>query len=252
MTTPTNLVQYSKEGDYHIVIIKGNIRLTPIIREDEELFSTTTLRSQRLANFNICINASWYDIPYAYYPEAALGNPVHPKHITNEGIALRANGTPLGKTSPKMFYFAQKKDYTFEIGIGDPSGKKGHRTGIGGLCPLVYNGLKYGSTNQYRNTSQLVQPEIYGEPKPEHREYLIRRSNSKYQGLLEQDNNKGRIGIGFTPKGELIIIAQEDGTGGNTTFNEFRDLFVKKGCLNACAMDGSDSVFFTPQLQIHI
>lgn len=62
--------------------------------------------------------------------------------------------------------------------------------------------------------------------------------------LFEYDYQKaGRVGIGFTPNNDLVVILQEHGTGGTTNFDYFRDLFIKKGCQNACALDGSDSVF---------
>lgn len=200
-------VSYTKEGDYHIIIIKGKSRFVPIIRETEELFSETVTRSQKLANFTLCINGSWYGVPKTYWAEAGIGNPVHPKNITNEGIALRANGTPLGRTSPDLFYFAQKSDGSYEIGLGDPSSKKGHNTGLGGLCPLVYKGLKYGVTNLYQSKTPLTNTVLTGEPKPEHRPYLVRRSSAKYKGLFEDDYQKaGRVGIGFTPNNDLVVI----------------------------------------------
>lgn len=235
---------YEKSGDYHIVTITGKSRFVPIIRETEELFSETVLRSQKLANFTVCINGSWYDIDKSGYAETAIGNAVHPNKITNQGIALRANGIPLGKSSPDLFYFAQKNDGSFEIGLGDPSSKKGHNTGLGGLCPLIHNGVRYGSKNIYKNQDKLSNPVINGEPKKEHIPYLIQRSSNKYISLASGENRrKGRAGIGFTAKGELVIIVQEDGKVGITTFHNFSDLFAKKGCTNACALDGSDSVF---------
>ena len=56
------------------------------------------------------------------------------------------------------------------------------------------------------------------------------------------DNRTGRGGIGFTPTADIVVIAQEHGVG-SVSFDNFRDTFIKNGCTNACAIDGSDSVF---------
>lgn len=237
------IATYKKEGDYHVFICKAKVRLTPIIREEEELFSETVLRSQKAAKFTLCINGSWYGSTKDGIVDAFVGNdPVPAKETINEGIALRGDGKPLGRSSPLMPYIAQKRDYSFEMGIGDPSPNKGHFTGIGGLCPLIINGLKYGETNLYNR--ELRGAVLNGEPKEAHKPFLIQRSSSRYAALLNNtDKTAGRAGIGFTPTNDLIIIVQEHGTGGGTTFDQFRDLFISKGCKNACAVDGSDSVF---------
>ena len=80
-------------------------------------------------------------------------------------------------------------------------------------------------------------------PLPQHKKYLTQRSNSKYAALHAGDNRSGRAGLGVSATGEVIIVAQENGTGGATTYDDFRDIFVKNGCVNAGSTDGSDSVF---------
>ena len=67
------------------------------------------------------------------------------------------------------------------MGQGDLNNKQGFYTGIGGLCPLIVNGLKYGISNTYNKT--LTGAVLKGEPLPQHKKYLTQRSNSKYAAL---------------------------------------------------------------------
>lgn len=234
-------VEFTQKDGFHIIIIKGKSRFIPIVREEEELFSDTVIRAQSKANLTVCINASWYDLTALGKADAVAGyDPVPAKETSNQGIALLGTGKRHGKSSPLMFYIAQKTDYSWYVGQGDVP-KQGFYTGIGGLCPLVINGLKYGIKNIY--SKQLKDPILNGEPHPQHKSYLIQRSNDKYVGLHKADNRSGRGGLGFDKNGNLIIVVQQHGAGGQVSYDGFRDMFISFGCVSAVSVDGSDSVF---------
>lgn len=234
-------VRYEFKQGLHIIEIKGKARLVPIIREKEELFSQTVQHAASLAKLTACINACWYSLTNAGYLDTVTGSdPVLSKETKNEGFALLGTGKIYGNSYPALFYIAQKLDYSFAMARGDLSNNLGFYTGMGGLCPLVHQGLVYGNGNRYSKSFKNAKPT--GEPLPEHKAYLTQRNDNRYKALSEKPNSTGKAGIGFNSKGHVLIIAQQDGTTG-VSFDEFRDMFIKYGYSNACAVDGSDSVF---------
>lgn len=194
-----------------------------------------------MANLTVCINASWYSLTTAGSIDAVSGNdPIPSKETINEGLVLLGTGKVYGSSYPALFHIAQKLNYQWVMEKGDISTKHGYYTGVGGLCPLLRNGLKYGSGNLYSKTFKNAK--AVGEPLPEHLPYLIQRNDNRYASMATKGVRSGKAGIGFNPLGHVVIIAQQDGTNG-VSLDEFRDMFVRKGCNNACLVDGNDSVF---------
>lgn len=234
-------VTYTFNNGFHIIEIKGKARLTPIIRESEELFSETVKRAASLAKFTVCVNACWYSLTTAGYADAAFLNDAIPsKETLNEGFALRGDGKLYGYSKPEMFYIAQKRDYSLTMRKGDIPAKSDYYTGMGGLCPLIYDGLMYGVGNLY--SKKFKNAKLEGEPLPEHKAYMIQRNNNRYKALAAKPNSTGKGGIGFNNKGHILIVVQQDNTAG-VAFDELRNTFVRYGYNNACALDGSDSIF---------
>ena len=175
-------VKYTKENDLHIIKISGKSRLIPIVRTGEELFSETVKRAQSNAKLTVCINGCWYGLTNSGKADALTGHdPVPSVDTLNEGFALLGTGTLSGHSAPNMFYIAQKLDYTWFMGQGDLTKNQGYYTGIGGLCPLVFKGLKYGDGNLY--SKELKNSKLTGEPLPAHKPFLIQRNNNRYAAL---------------------------------------------------------------------
>lgn len=135
---------------------------------------------------------------------------------------------------------AQKLDYSWSAGMGDIPKNQNLRTGVGGLCPLVINGLKYGVSNLY--SKSIPEAALHGEPKVAHRPFLTQRSSKTYKDLFDLSNNAGRTGFGVTASGDVIVVVKEHGKPASD-FNSFRDIFIRMKCIHAVACDGSDSVF---------
>lgn len=120
---------------------------------------------------------------------------------------------------------------------------KGFRTGIGGMCPLIINGLKYGTGNKY--SKEINGAIIVGKPRDQDIPFLIQRNNNKYAALekaAKAEPGIGKIGFGVTTEGKCYVAVQSHFNPG-MNFNDFRDIFVGFNCHNAVAGDGSDSVF---------
>lgn len=234
-----------------IVEFGHKCQLIPIVRQDSdaidpsegESFPDTVRREQKNRKIDICTNACWYDLSLNGKSDVFLGDdPVSANETTNQGTALLPSNKRYGNPSPLMAYVAQKEDLTWVFGMGDIP-DNGFYTGIGGMCPLIINGLKYGDGNKY---SKVIDgSNIVGEPREQDREFLIQRNNNKYVALLEASRDTpgiGKIGFGITPEGKCYVAVQAHQNPG-MTFDDFRDIFINFGCNNAVSGDGSDSVF---------
>ncbi|STZ62743.1 Uncharacterised protein [Moraxella lacunata] len=222
---------FFKETGVHKVILKGKkVRMTPIVQYGIYLpdpFSSTVHRasSKKMGDFDACINGQWYG--YNIGTNA------------NQGLSILANDKVYGMPSSGLWSISQTLDYQWIVKEGDPTTQ--HHTGIGGLCPLIINSLLYGEKNVYTK-SDLQDVVSYGEPKPEHKKYLIQRSSTKFSTLNSKSLGVGKIGFGIKSNGNVVIFLEEDKTA-KMSYYKFRNLFEGEGCIHAFACDGSDSVF---------
>jgi hypothetical protein len=237
-----NPVTIMDHGELLIVRMEKLI-LVPIVRtpQEEQTTGLETIkkvveRAQRLANFDVCINGVWYDYNYIL----SVAN--RPANTTvNEGEILLASGQRMGVSSEEGYYAAQRVDLTWEFGFGNlPS--SGFRTGVGGLCPLIINGLPYGVGNIYKAGVPKGAPEE-GEPAPEFKKFLIQRNSRKFTSLQKMSPRVGKSGFGVTKDGVGFVVVQPHYASRGVKTEQFRDVFINLGCIHAMKCDGSDSVF---------
>ncbi|HHA1349773.1 TPA: hypothetical protein ACOEER_000804 [Enterobacter ludwigii] len=244
-------VKYYDNSAKNVFIVEfdSKCKLVPIVRKNadsknnEELFSDTVKRAQTAGRFEVCTNACWFDVTSLGKSDALLGDDsVSANETINQGIALLGTGERYGNSSPLMMYAAQRNDLSWEFGEGDvPS--SGFRVGIGGMCPLIINGLKYGTGNKY--SKKIDGAVIFGKPRGEDVPFLIQRNNNKYAALEKAAAAMpgiGKVGFGVTTGGKCYVAVQSHYNTG-MSFNDFRDIFLSFNCVNAVAGDGSDSVF---------
>lgn len=226
---------FFKDTGIHKVVLKGKkVRMTPIVQYGIYLpdpFSSTVHRvsSEKMGDFDVCINGQWY--------KKNLGMDFIGPDL-NEGLSILADDSIYGLPSSGLWSISQTFDYQWIVKEGDPTTQ--HHTGIGGLCPLIINSLLYGEKNVYTK-SDLKDVVSYGEPKPEHKRYLLQRSSKKFHDL-NLALSAGKVGFGIKSNGNVVIFLEEDKTA-KMSYYEFRGLFEDEGCIHAFACDGSDSVF---------
>lgn len=239
----------------------------PLIRTEEELFSTTVTNFYRslikkhtdpkTKTMNrkmdvYVINASWYDVSYSGYIDAMNGNdPVSANETTNLGL-IYGNGKILsGKSAKNGYYLSytydnllRQKDISsaVKMGIGDPIVSSSTSAAFGDIGPLIINNFPYGSKKLYKKEAPKNAP-LFGEPPTEFRNYLIQRSSAKFAQFSQKDKEesyvKGKTCIGFSSS-KLIIAVQQDGVAGSS-LEDIRDYFLQQNCKYAAFFDGSDS-----------
>ncbi|MHC9243723.1 phosphodiester glycosidase family protein [Pseudomonas aeruginosa] len=229
---------------------KGSLDLVPVIRTKEELFSTTVQNYNKSRKVTAIINTNFYDVTKAGLLDALSGDdPVPADATTPLGKVIYNGKHAIGVSEPLNFYIAYFKDRfpneggiysAFSSGQGDPPSSC--TCGIGGLGPLIINGLSYGKTNKYSSGAPKDAPSI-GEPPPAAKKFLVQRSSAKFTAFAVNDAKyqsrigKTCLGVG---KDNICIFVQQHGDSG-MSLDEVRDEFLSYGCQHAVFFDGSDS-----------
>lgn len=97
-------IKYIKDGNNHIITLPKRVRMTPIVRKEEELFSETVKRAQKIAGFDVCINANLYELTATGMADTLAGtDPVAAKETTNQGTILLGTNERLGRPSANAY-----------------------------------------------------------------------------------------------------------------------------------------------------
>lgn len=233
--------------------IENDFELKPILRTKEELFSTTVARTYNDEKFSFIINANFYDVTVSAMMDLKMGNdPVPAEETIPIGHVIYNKKKITGKSASQDFYIASKEttvcsgnDYSkiFQSGQGDTPSNVA--IGFGGLGPIILNGLEYGHENKYKKGAPK-DAILKGEPSKEAKKYLIQRSSSKFTSFSINDKKQGyKLGktcFGVSKKGLYVIVQQHGDTG--WSFQKVKEYFLKKECIHAVFMDGSDSALF--------
>lgn len=128
----------------------------------------------------------------------------------------------------------------YSAGYGNPPLDK--TFAIGGLGPLIIDGLPYGNQNEYFHLVYNYDPSppLIGWPPSNIRPFLKTRSNSTYESINIQGAAKGKTCIGISESG-IYIYSQRDNAASGYTLDAVRNMFINYSCRHAVFLDGSDS-----------
>lgn len=242
-----------------IKFLIGNFDMIPIIRTQEELFSSTvinTYNKYKKEEANLVItNANFYDLTSAGKIDAFNGHdPVPASETTALGYVIKNNKLLTGKAAPLDFYIAYYKKEQYKInsskifdcyrsGQGNPP--LNCSSAFGGLGPLIINGLLYGNSNLYTKNAPKEAPKV-GDP-GQYRKYLNQRNSAKYSAFerkdIDSNHTLGKTCIGINEDG-IYIISQEEGDTNGMSIQRIRNYLYKNKCKHALFFDGSDSSLF--------
>jgi hypothetical protein len=191
-------------------------------------------------------NALMYSVSYAGLADATVGHDaVAASETSVDGLVLSGSSRLVGRSAPTMFYFAQLAfpvgGYSF--GSGDPPANGSALTSVGGLGPMIINGLRYGSVNMYAAGVPAGAPST-GDPGATYGPYLIQRSNATYKAFNDRGASVGKVVFAWaSAQKRFLAIMQPNGITG-VTLDALRDKLLSVGIDNAVFGDGSDSVSF--------
>jgi|GEM_PF-5177419 len=211
-----------KDGAF-FVSLPGSAQMRTFMRTKYWRFASSVKDFAKASRLAVVINGNMY---------RGGGAPI--------GI-VRGRGQALGGTSePDRFHVSWSEGplggYSFALGDPPAAGE----SAVGGLGPLIMDGMKYGPTNVYR-LGVPAGAALTGPPDPKHKPFLEVRSSAAYAAFAERGPSVGKVIIGFG-KGALPlrIVVQPDGVSG-LTIDSIRDQLHDDGVTHAAFLDGSDS-----------
>ena len=187
------------------------------------------------------INGSFIDLSAIAKMMAYNGGSALPASDSKPTGRIIQNGQLLdGPSEPDRFYFAQTVcgEDSFGTGKGDPP--PASCFGMGGLAPILMNGLPFGTTNRYRSDVPAGAP-VTGSVGAKYLPYLTQKSNAMFAGMQGSGATGGKTAIGFSrSKHCLLVLVQQAGEHGLTAA-DYGAVFAKVKAENAVFLDGSDS-----------
>lgn len=250
----------------HMILLQSSARMSVIRRNTTEYF---THAAPRLAgSARVIINGNFYALTRSGQWSAVTGSdPVDPAETTSLGRLVDNEVAIGGVVSRQMFNFAQVRRsqtpgpllrpeplpcvaplttcpdsyaYEYQANFGPAPTGAWVQSAIGGLGPLVIQGLKYGNGNRYR-AGAPGSPPATGAPPANAQPFLTQRNNNTFISAAGRSVSTGKtILASSSEKEKILIIVQEDGSSGQR-LDHIRDRLFDLSFDNAVFLDGSDS-----------
>lgn len=232
------------DGDLVYAALSLDCEMKIVHRTAEELFEQTARSAQARLKLLALVNGNNYDVTPAGKADALVGHdPVPAKESIPLGLVVDNGSVVTGVSKPQRFYVAFRAAVSqprgsYEFGMGDPPTQV--VSALGGLGPLIINGVKYGVGNKYSVGAPPNAPAT-GEPDAASAPFLVQRNNNTYASLAALGPITGKAVIAVSTSGrKLLVVVQPDGVSG-ITLDELRDKLAAVGVDNAVFLDGSDS-----------
>lgn len=240
----------SSIGNTQIVACTGGVQMIMLVRRSKEFFTNFIKRAALEYGVKVVVNGSFTDLSYGAIAAVKLGNsPLEASDSAPIGQVIQDGKVIAGTSSPGKFSFSQVSGvyaYTktmcgmdrFSIRLGD--GPIATTAAIGGVAPIIIDGLAYGESNLYAAGVPAGAPER-GEVGMQFKSYLTQKSNAMFAAILARGGAVGKTALGYSSYSRtLYVLSQADGQPGLDA-NGIRANFIAKQVDNAVFLDCSDS-----------
>jgi len=224
-----------------------------IRRTAEELFSTTVTREVAARNLRVAINGNMFDVSTSGKADIFVGHDPVPAGETSPIGRVIVGGTPVaGSSQPDRFHLSfnsawapvpLRSSVAYRFGPGDPPvGTGGAQVALGGLGPIIIDGLRFGAGNLYRTGVPAGAP-VTGPVSAVHLPFLIQKNNNHYVAFQGRGASVGKVVVAINRTQDLLLVlVQSQGGSSGMTLDTLRDKLIAVGCSDAVFGDGSDSV----------
>jgi hypothetical protein len=245
------------DGD--LLYVAGKPSSMRIIRRTaEELFSDTVSREVAAGNLLVAVNGNMFDLSRSGQIDVAWGHDPVPAGATSPiGQVVTSGRVVSGSSQPDRFYVAYAAAWAaplplvrtapaFRFGQGDPPTGTGAGAGaaevaLGGMGPIIVNGLPFGVGNLYRSGVPAGAPTTGPVPST-HLPYLVQRNNNHYASFLRRGASVGKVAVAINRSEDmLVVLVQSSGARSGMDLDGLRDRLLALGCNDAVFGDGSDS-----------
>jgi hypothetical protein len=228
-------------GDTHLLASSNPIQMVMLVRSKKELFTDFIEREAKSRGLKAMVNGSFIDLSFgAKVAVHSSGSALDPSESAPVGEVIQEGKLIAGSTSPGKFNFSQDAcgAQRFSAHLGNPAASA--CAAIGGIAPIIIDGMPYGTQNQYRAgvpanapaTGDVVAPWL---------PFLVQKSNLMYTDLLKRGTDVGKTAVGYSKaKSRLVVLVQANDTSGDDA-NGVRTRLIGQGVENAVFLDCSDS-----------
>ncbi len=236
MTTFT----YSLSGGTYIIEGTGSVQMIMLVRSRKEYFTDFIEREVKVKGLKVVVNGSFIDLSFASSIAVRLRDAaLDASESMPLGEVIQDGKLLAGTSSTGKFNFSQvtcgKK---FSAGLGNPSSSS--CSAVGGIAPIIIDGLPYGAQNVYKAGVPIGAPPI-GDVDAKFKPFLTQKSNAMFATLLSRGGTVGKTSVGYSNiKQKLFILSQANGLSGFDA-NGIRTIFVGNNVNNAVFLDCSDS-----------
>ena len=232
----------TKVGTLFVVEATGNPEMVALTRTSKELFTTFVDREAKRQGLKVVINGSFTDLGFWDNVSAAIfSDPLDPSASKPVGEVIEGGKQIAGSSSSGKFYFSQNTCGLdrFSSGQGDPPSSS--CAAVGGLAPIVVDGLPYGTTNMYSTGVPPGAPAT-GDVDPKYQKYLVQKSNAMFTALEGRGTTVGKVAVGYSSaKHKLKLVIEADGDAKGIDAEKVRTMFTIDSMDNAVFMDCSNS-----------
>lgn len=226
-----------KVNNMYVVTIFKKTKMVPFFRVKEEKFSKTIVDQAKDNDFVVVTNGNMFGMTMGAKINAKLGNTTDPENIKEEGQLVLDGKIIGGEKSPYGYYITEEGGVYSTGGYGAVP-QKGD--GIGGLMPIIINGLPYDSYNEYsKGASDNAKRK--GEPNSKNKKFLLKRSSSKYHAMEDLNPRTGKTIWGYSSNKDCLIILVTPNGSQQMNYDSIRDELVKNSFNHAVGLDGSTS-----------
>ncbi|HLK65624.1 MAG TPA: phosphodiester glycosidase family protein [Bryobacteraceae bacterium] len=229
-------------GALYLIEATGKVDMVTLTRTSKEYFTDFVSREAKAQKLKVVVNGSFTDLSsFNSIAVQITSGPLDPSESKPIGEVIEQGKQIAGSSSPGKFYFSQNTCGvdTFTSGQGDPPGTS--CAAVGGVAPIVVNGMPYGTFNQYGAGVPADAP-MTGDVEPKYQKYLTEKSNAMFTQLLGKGASVGKVAIGYSnAKQKLLLVVQQDGNAAGLDAKGVRAIFTAAGAENAVFMDCSNS-----------
>ncbi len=239
-TTASSSKVYT-DGDVYYVVMSDQTRMRVLLRTKDEYFTTFVDREAVSLGVEVVVNGNLYSINRTSKFWAALGDSSAGDNTSPEGFLIESQAILDGDSRPQSFFVAQATNgLKWKFGSGDPP-VSGTISAVGGLGPLIINGLKFGDGNVYKPGASAAAPTT-GTPSAADEKFLIQRNNNTFKSLQSRGPQTGKTVIAYASAAKKVLaVHQPDGASTGIDLATLRDKLADVGVDNAVFLDGSDS-----------
>jgi exopolysaccharide biosynthesis protein len=229
-------------GPAHIIAAAHGVQMVMLVRTAKELFTEFVEREAKKQGLKMVINGSFTGVSYAAQVMGATsGGTQDASESLPVGLVIQEGRVVEGSNSIGKYHFSQNVCGVERFSAGLGNSPASSCAAIGGVAPIVSNGLSYGTFNAYKAgapaglpTSDRVDPKDW--------KYLTQKSNAMFIELLKRGKTVGTTAVGYSSQsGCLMVIVQRHGDPRGFDVNHYRDIFVHEKMDNAVFLDGSTS-----------